>query len=276
MEKREEIKDGIKQRIIELMSEQITKEESFADLKSEVIEEFFHKKETKTPVVNESPKPLTDTFSFVAAKAEDSLQKIKERQAEYYKKIVDVKLGKNTNENIQRLIKQLQDTDSTSYADILQKLDGRDIPDYNEFIIDPRLKSDFTETKKEELRVLSLDTLEKIMSNPFSKTLEAKVSYFSNEDNYRKEYSAYDSEQNFRFECSYTYNKETNQKYIDKFSVDSKGFLLTGAELGIPFAIEAMYIMDQAEQKRQDAIDIVEGKTKRKPSPRRKRTTNKK
>lgn len=275
MEQREEIKDGVKQRIIEFMAEQITKEESFIDLKSELVEELFRKKEIKAPIIKNEPLRDLSTFSVVATKAEDSLQKIKDRQAEYYKKILDVKLGKATNENVQRLIKQLQDKDSTSYLDVLDQLNGKKVPDYNEFIIDPLLKTDFNSEKRQELQDSSLSTLKEILVNPFSNSLEAHVNYYSNEENYRKEYSVFDKNQNFRFECCYVYNKATNQKYIDKFSVDSKGFLLSGDELGIPFAIAAMDLVDQAEETRQAAIKMIEKKSRKPATPRKKKVTKK-
>ncbi len=50
MEQRKEIKDGVKQRLIEFMTEQITKEESFVDLKNELIEELLIKKQIEEPV----------------------------------------------------------------------------------------------------------------------------------------------------------------------------------------------------------------------------------
>lgn len=260
MEQREEIKSGVKQKVIEFMAEQITREDSFSSLKSELITEFFSKKEIK--IENSSTPGNLSSFEFVATKAEDSLQKIKDRQAEYYKKIIDVKLGKNTNINIQKIIKQLQDKDSTSYADILQQLDGKNIPDYNDFIIDPKLKSDFTEGNKQRFRDSSLSIMKEIMANPFSDTLSSTIRYYTNEHNYRKEYNVSDKNINFTFECSYVYNSITNQKYIDSILVDSKGFLLTGDELGIPFAIDAMELMDKSEVVRQKAIKNLERKTK--------------
>lgn len=263
MENREEIKDGVKQRIIDFMAEQITREESFANLKAELITELFAKKTVTTKVVNESSQDL-DTFTVVAAKAEDSLQKIKDRQAEYYKKIIDVKIGKGTNENVQRLIRQLNDSDSTTYSDVIEQLDGKKMMDYKEFIIDPTLKGDLTEEKKQNLRNLSLSALKKKLEHPFTGTLEIDVLCQTNEGNYYKSYMAHDKIENFTFKCSYVYNEFTKNKHIDSFYVDSKGFLLTGNDLGIPFAIEAMNLIDEAEIVRQKAIDMVEKSNKRK------------
>ncbi len=50
MEKREELKDGVKQRLIEFMADQIVKEESFTELKNELIGELLVKKEIVAPV----------------------------------------------------------------------------------------------------------------------------------------------------------------------------------------------------------------------------------
>lgn len=261
MENREEIKDGVKQRIIEFMAEQITNEESFINLKSELIEELFYKKETKK--IEPEPAKNLDTFTNVASKAETSLQKLKERQAEHYKKIIDVKLGRNTNENVQKLIKELQDKDSTSYSDVIEQLDGKNIPEYKDFFTDPRLNGLLTKEKIDAFKVNSMAALKDSLLNPFSDNLSTRIQYHTHEDNYYKSYNVHDKEKDFKFDCSYIYNKNNNQKYIDKFQVDSKGFLLHGEELGIPFAIEAMELIDQAEVVRQKAIKTIERNAKR-------------
>jgi hypothetical protein len=258
MEQREEIKDGVKQRIIEFMAEQITKEESFIDLKSELVSELFKKKESKIQVSQTTEAKDLDTFSKVSVASESALEKIKEKQASYYKKILDVKLGRGTNENVQKLIKELRDKDSSTYSDVLEQLNGNKLQDYKEFIIDPRLRGELPNEKQSELRASSLTALADILSNPFSKTLDMSVQSYTNEENYYKTYSVNDKIQNFKFDCSYVYNNTTKQTYFDRFQVDSKGFLLFGEELGIQFALDAIALIDQAESIKDEAISLIE------------------
>ena len=262
MEQREKLKDSVKQKVVEFMAEQIAKEESFLDLKSELIEELFIKKEVKTIEIKSDTPVNLSAFELIATKAEDSLQKIKDNQFNSYKKLIDIKLGRNTSEKTIKLLRQLQDKDLTSYADIIEELEGKKIPAYNDFIIDPKLKFDFTEVQKQKARKSSLGIMKEIMENPFSDTLNSTVRAHSNEDNYYKEYNVNDKSKNFSFECSYVYNNATKQKYIDKLSVDSKGFLLNGEELGIQFGISAMELIDQAEVVRQKVIESLEKKPK--------------
>lgn len=282
MENREEIKNGVKQRVIEFMAEQITTEDSFAKLKSELIEEFFSKKETKPVIKDEKPTdlktmlenrflenklvPPTDTYGASAIKSESSLQAIKDRQASYYKKIIDAKLGVGVNQNIINVIKNIQDKDSKSYADVLDYLSGKNVPSYNNSIIDPRLKGELSHENIERLRTAAMADLKDTLSNPFANDLEFVVKHDINEDNYHKSYFVNDKNKDFKLECSYIYNKKLNHKYIDKFFVDSKGVLLHGEELEIPFAIEAMDLMVIAEKIRDKAIKALERTVKQETS----------
>lgn len=282
MENREEIKNGVKQRVIEFMAEQITTEDSFAKLKSELIEEFFSKKETKQIIKDEKPKdltslledrfmdkkivPPTDTFGASAIKANSSLEAIKDRQLEFNKKIINAKLGLGVNQNIINIIKNIQDKDSTSYADVLDYLSGNSVPNYNDSIVDPRLKGQLSHGNIDRLRTAAMTDLKEIISNPFANDLEFVVKHDINEDNYHKSYLVNDKNKDFKLECSYVYNKKLNHKYIDKFSVDSKGILLHGEELEIPFAIEAMDLMMIAEKIRDKAIKALERTVKQETS----------
>lgn len=279
MENREEIKNGVKQRVIEFMAEQITKEDSFASLKSELIEEFFSKKETKTATKEEPSSDLSslltdrilskkivppvDTFGASAIKAENSLQAIKDRQLEFNKKIINAKLGLGVNQNIINIIKGLQDKDSSSYTDVFKYLSGENVPNYNESFIDPRLRGELSHGNIERLRDAAMVDLKEILSNPFANDLEFVIKHNINGDNYSKSYVVNDKNKNFRLDCSYVYNKALNHKYIDKFSIDSKGILLHGEELEIPFAIEAMDLMTKAEKIREKAIKALERTVKK-------------
>lgn len=266
MENREEIKDGVKQRIIEFMAEQITKEDSFASLKSELIEELFTKKQTKTTVVKDGPTRDLDTFGTVATKAESSLQALKDKQAEFYKKIINAKLGIGANENIIKLIKGLQDKESVSYSDVIDQLSGKRIDSYVEHITDPRLKGTLTQATIARTKETVLKELKEVLANPFSSTLEFSVNNYINEDNFYKTYLVNDKTKDLKFQCSYVYNNSTNHSYIDNLSVDSKGLLIYGEELGIPFALDAIDLIDKADLTKDKAAKAVERSLKRSAS----------
>lgn len=262
------------------MAEQIATEDSFASLKSELIEEFFSKKEIKPAIKDENPTDLktlldktffdkkfvssTDTFGASVIKANNSLEAIKDRQLEFNKKIINAKLGLGVNQNIINIIKNIQDKDSTSYADVLDYLSGNGVPNYNDLIFDPRLKGELSNGNIERLGIAAMNDLKEILSNPFANNLEFVVKHDINGDNYHKSYIVNDKNKNFKLECSYVYNKNLNHKYIDKFSVDSKGILLHGEELEMPFAIEAMDLMAHTEKIRDKTIKTFEITVKQK------------
>lgn len=277
MEQRQEIKDGVKQRLIEYMTEQITKEESFLELKSELIEELLAKKEIKKPTpTSYNPSFLSpigpknpDTFGLVSAKAESALEQLKEKQAERFKKLIDVKLGKGTNENVIKMIKNLHEENSESYSDLIDMLENKNIPDYAESFKDPLLKRDFDENAKQLYRESTMNVLKSILRNPINKDLDVfNIHSESNGNNYVKTYTVENKSENFVFKCTYNFHAATKHKFVTELYADSKGFKLFGEELGLPFAIQAMEIIDTAENLRQEAVKFVEKKTTKK------RTTN--
>src|ERR1035437_4714800 len=64
MEQRQKLKDSVKQRVIEFMAEQIAKEESFLDLKSELVDELLVKKEVVEPVIESLGRILDSNDGF--------------------------------------------------------------------------------------------------------------------------------------------------------------------------------------------------------------------
>lgn len=64
MEQRKQLKDSVKQKVIEFMAEQITKEESFLDLKTELVDELFITKEVIEPIEDDLGRVLDSNDGF--------------------------------------------------------------------------------------------------------------------------------------------------------------------------------------------------------------------
>lgn len=246
MEKREEIKDGVKQRLIEFMAEQITKEESFVDLKNELIQELLTKKTIKRPIIDEAVESLFDKFKQVAS---EKNKKFEFNREEFTKRINDIKTGKEDLD----LKTFITDTGnySDTHKDILKLLEDKGAQEF--YTVDnfdePKLKYTFSKFNTEKFKEINLESIQKHSDNyiPNSELCGFEIKEFINGENLYKTYELFNKLEKFKFSCSFVYNKEKEEKYIDKLLVDSAGLLLANEDLGIPFAIKAMEIMEKAK-----------------------------
>jgi len=285
MEKREEIKDGVKQRLIEFMAEQITKEDSFADLKSELIQEFLIEKKIKNVVVEKTiddlsdmrirsnafsnTASLTDTlFDRMAKSKEDADKFINEKTNKHgnlIKKIFDIKTG-NEPVNLKKFMDTELEKDSKTYNEIIELIEGGRVKEiYNpENFTDYSLRYNYgkmTKEQKDELINTNLYLIKRSIENPINDEFHNfEVKAFKEGENIRKEYLIENKIDKFKFVCSYVYNSSTNQTYIDRLYVDSAGLLIQNEDLGTVFAIEALNIMDAAEKIRKEGFETVKEK----------------
>jgi len=285
MEKREEIKDGVKQRLIEFMAEQITKEDSFADLKSELIQEFLIEKKIKNVVVEKTiddlsdmrirsnafsnTASLTDTlFDRMAKSKEDADKFINEKTNKHgnlIKKIFDIKTG-NEPVNLKKFMDTELEKDSKTYNEIIELIEGGRVKEIYapENFTDYSLRYNYgkmTKEQKDELINTNLYLIKRSIENPINDEFHNfEVKTFSEGENIRKEYLIENKVDKFKFVCSYVYNSPTNQTYIDRLYVDSAGLLIQNEDLGTLFAIEALNIMDAAEKIRKEGFETVKEK----------------
>jgi len=275
MEKREEIKDGVKQRLIEFMAEQITKEESFADLKSELIQEFLFEKKIKNAVVEKTTENLTNlnltnkldgTFlERMAASKEQADQFINnkmDKQGELIKKIFDIKTG-NEPVNLKKFMNTELEKDSTKYKDVIEMIEGDGLKEtYKpEVFNDYMLRHNYSEDVRTEMRKRNLFLLKRSLGNqPDGEFHIFNVKSFSEGDNERKEYLVDNKVNKFKLTCSYIHNTKTKEKYIDTLSVDSGGFLIQNEDLGVHFAIQAIELMDDANTIKQESAKNIKEK----------------
>jgi len=262
MEKREEIKDGVKQRLIEFMAEQITKEESFTDLKDEFIQEFLSKKTNTKPLISEDVQPLIDKLT---SKVEQFRKNRFENKESTIQKIDNIKTGKEKL-NLKQFIKETGNYSDT-HKDILKLLEEKQ-EFYNvDSFEDPKLKYIFSDFNKEKFKNVNLGLIQKYIESyvPNSELYEFEIKEFTNGDNCYKTYDLANKLEKFKFSCSFVYNKEKEEKYIDRLFIDSAGLLLANDDLGIPFAVEAMEIMEKSQNfinlRKKAFLDTVISKT---------------
>jgi hypothetical protein len=293
MEKREEIKDGVKQRLIEFMAEQITKEDSFADLKSELIQEFLIEKKIKNNITEKTIENLSDLSAFddivkknskvntgdknrfdgtlfdrMAKSKEDADKFINEKTNKHgnlIKKIFDIKTG-NEPVNLKKFMDTELEKDSKTYNEIIELIEGGRVKEIYapENFTDYSLRYNYgkmTKEQKDELINTNLYLIKRSIENPINDEFHNfEVKTFSEGENIRKEYLIENKVDKFKFVCSYVYNSPTNQTYIDRLYVDSAGLLIQNEDLGTLFAIEALNIMDAAEKIRKEGFETVKEK----------------
>jgi len=288
MEKREEIKDGVKQRLIEFMAEQITKEDSFADLKSELIEEFLVDKKIKNVVVEKTIDSLSDmnigsktladnkfsdystnTLFDKMAKSKEAADKFindkVDKQGELIRKIFDIKTGKDP-VNLKKFMDTALEKDSDSYKEIIDLIEGNKLKDsYNpESFTDYSLRYNYrsmSEEQKKHMRDTNIYLLKKSLENKIDNEFYIfNVKTFNQGENLRREYLVENKINKFKFECSYVFNNETKETYIDRLYIDAGGLLIQNEDLGVPFAIEALEIMDSVHQIKEEADKETENK----------------
>lgn len=280
MEKREEIKDGVKQRLIEFMAEQITKEESFAELKSELIEEFLVGKRIKTPTIEKTVKDLSDitntglppmfesetrfTDTLFDRMAESKKQADKfindkaSKNSELIRKIFDIKTGKDP-VNLKKFMDTELEKDSQSYKDIISLIEGDNLKEsYKpENFTDYSLRYNYrtmSDEQKKMIRDTNLYLLKKSLENKIDNEFYIfDVKTFNQEENIRKEYLVENKIDKFKFCCSYVFNNQTKETYIDRLYIDVGGLLIQNEDLGVTFAVEAIRIMDTVHEIRQEA-----------------------
>jgi len=298
MEKREEIKDGVKQRLIEFMAEQITKEDSFSDLKSELIQEFLIEKKIKNTITEKTTENLSDLrfkiknslddiikenskantesknrfdgtlFDKMAKSKEETdkfISKKMDKQGDLIKKIFDIKTG-NEPVNLKKFMDTELEKDSKTYSEIIELIEGGKVKEIYapENFTDYSLRYNYgkmTKEQKDELVNTNLYLIKRSLENPQNDEFHNfEVKTFNEGENIRKEYLIENKIDKFKFVCSYVYNSSTNETYIDRLYVDSAGLLIQNEDLGTLFAIEALNIMSAAEKIRKDGLKIVKEK----------------
>lgn len=249
MEKLDEIKDGVKNRLIDLMAEQITKEESFAQLKDELVVEFFTKKVQNTKIVNRTIGNLFEE-NFVTSRAKNRF----ERRAEFEEDVQNIKSGKAPMD-LRKFMSTELDQDSSTYKQLFELLenDKKIRPEFDELLTNIHNKERIDRIKNE-----SLNTIKEFTESPMDSNFGTfEVRSFNNGDNYYKTYSLQNKLKKFTFACSYVHNNVTNENLIDNLYIDSSGYVITNEELGITFAISSMEMLDKADSLRQKAASFL-------------------
>lgn len=153
MEQNTEIKNAVKQRVIEFMAEQITKETGFADLKNEIITEMFSKKEVEAPVIsNEKTELKAETKPVIPTIGINPIDEKNKKMAELWEKIKDWKSGGFPKNLIDAHSAKKNTSHEEAYEDILKSMASDGYVYKPEYFKDYLIKTSFTEAQKNLFR----------------------------------------------------------------------------------------------------------------------------
>jgi hypothetical protein len=250
MEQNLEIKNAVKQKVIEFMAEQITKESGFAELKNEIVTEMFYKKEIEAPVVSNEKtelKPETTTFPTVGINPIDEKNK---KMAELWEKIKNWKSGGFPKNLIDAHSTKKNTSLEEAYEDILKNMASDGYVYKPEYFQDYLLKTSFTESQKTLFRENVLKALRErefttsivktVINNKISRVIY-KAENNSNKNNIDEITGKYKILKINIFSNILT---ETKNLVIDTACIELDGMIMMNEDVGLETLSEVINIIE--------------------------------